>query len=572
MATGSRLSWWRSSASTWLTHRPHRLLVGAIAALTLAAGLVLRLEHLAATEQEEQLRANLRQVCERTATFTAQRVRTFFGGAARDTIEGVGHPTYKRYELARITAAFDAGTNRYPYVDGFVFWSERFTGDLTRQVVFLRSPRSTAAGFRSASGDGLPLGVYATHDTLGPRLFAEAMAHAATSLGWAVTDVEVDGRRYQVVLHLLWEGGTRTRDGVFAVVGLIVDLTRVQAGVFRELFQSDQFDFLRGANALAITVRDEQGRLIQGVEVEDKAPMASTAVDALFFPSEGMERSTHITAATPAWTFVVSAAQRPPPSALRRSLSFGLLVLLMIALSCAVTVERQAMRLSRMQADFIANVTHQLKTPLALIAGAAETLALRRVSTPEKLSEYAEIVQSETERLTELVHSILDMSRVEARPQRLVCQSVDLSALVARTVDEFGKGLSGELTVRTEIPPEAVTILADPFAIEQVVLNLLDNAVRYGRHGNVVTIRVERRGGDAVVRVGDTGLGIHPSDIPHIFEKFYRGRNTRSDRRGFGLGLSIVDAIVRGHGGRIGVTSEVGSGSEFSVILRAAGA
>jgi len=242
-------------------------------------------------------------------------------------------------------------------------------------------------------------------------------------------------------------------------------------------------------------------------------------------------------------------------------------MLLVIALYCAVIVERQAMRLSRMQVDFIANASHQLKTPLALLSGAAETLVLRRLSTPEKLSEYVEIIRSSTERLTALVHDILHVSRVEGRP--LMRQPVDIGALVVRTVEDFGRGLSGDVILRAEIPSRPAVVAAEPRAIEQVVLNLLDNAVKYGQQGNEVTVLVERVGSEVVVRVRDTGIGIDAADLPHIFEKFYRGRTSRPDLPGFGLGLGIVDSIVRGHGGRVTVTSKLGTGSEFLVALRA---
>ncbi|HYU78428.1 MAG TPA: HAMP domain-containing sensor histidine kinase, partial [Vicinamibacterales bacterium] len=231
--------------------------------------------------------------------------------------------------------------------------------------------------------------------------------------------------------------------------------------------------------------------------------------------------------------------------------------------------ERQATRLSRMQADFVANASHQLKTPLSLLSTAVETLTLDRVP-PERQKEYLKILLSQTRRITSLVERILEFSRVEAGPNVYRMEPINLVSLVRAVVDRFRtESQQDKIPITFESSREVVIARADANAIEQAILNLLDNAIKYGDEQNRVTVAIAQSNGYAAISVRDEGFGIHSGDLPHIFGKFYRGRTGGDGRPGFGLGLAVVDSVARAHGGRATVQTASSRGSEFTLLLPA---
>lgn len=240
-----------------------------------------------------------------------------------------------------------------------------------------------------------------------------------------------------------------------------------------------------------------------------------------------------------------------------------------MALVCAVTVDVEALRLSRIQAVFVANVTHELKTPLSVLLGASETIDLGRVhSSPEKLDESLGIVRTEAARLSRFVERILSFSRSEVGLSRHMLETVDVGDLVNGCVASFQTVAGPAVTIRAEVASDVRLLNADRAGLEDVVINLLENAVSYSNGSNEVRVRAESVGLQAVISVQDHGVGIDHADLPHIFDRFYRGHNGGSHHRpGFGLGLAIVQSVVRAHRGVIQVMSEPGSGSEFRVVL-----
>jgi signal transduction histidine kinase len=272
----------------------------------------------------------------------------------------------------------------------------------------------------------------------------------------------------------------------------------------------------------------------------------------------------------PVWTLTVVPVGTSPPAAHSGLwLLAAVVLLLLVAVVCAISVNRRALQLSQLQSDFVANVSHQLRTPLAMLSGAAETLGLERVRSPEKVKEYADIIQAQAQRLSLLVNQILHFHRIELSRQETLRRPVDVGEIVVRATEQF-RGLAGRAAVpiRVEHQQPAPLVRGDPVALEYAVVSLLENAVKYGDgRDNEVTVSAHARDGFAVISVRDRGVGIEPADLPHIFEKFYRGRAIGPVRQGFGLGLAIVRATVLGHGGRIAVRSEPGSGSEFTVWL-----
>ncbi len=168
-----------------------------------------------------------------------------------------------------------------------------------------------------------------------------------------------------------------------------------------------------------------------------------------------------------------------------------------------------------------------------------------------------------------LVERVLQFSRLDADSNAhwMRMKHVNLVAVVQAVVDRFRNDVPYQVPITFESSCESVIVRADASAIEQAMLNLLENAVRYGDDDNEVHVRVEHTNRHVVISVRDRGIGIHSADVPYIFEKFYRGQSGDRGRPGFGLGLSLVQAIARAHGGRATVDTEYKVGSVFTVVL-----
>ncbi|NMC73718.1 MAG: PAS domain-containing protein [Geobacteraceae bacterium] len=231
-------------------------------------------------------------------------------------------------------------------------------------------------------------------------------------------------------------------------------------------------------------------------------------------------------------------------------------------------------RLENVRKDFVANVSHELRTPVSVIKGFAETLLFEgRDLTPEKNLQFITIIHNHAERLANLISDLLALSRMESGVMELEPTSVNLAGTVARTFHLLeGKALAKQVSlVASSSLADTPPVLADPSRLEQVLINLLDNAVKYTPAGGSVTVSATQENDHIRIDVADTGVGIPPQDLPRIFERFYRVDTARSrDMGGTGLGLSIVKHIVQAHGGTISVDSTPGKGSTFSFTMKRA--
>ncbi len=237
----------------------------------------------------------------------------------------------------------------------------------------------------------------------------------------------------------------------------------------------------------------------------------------------------------------------------------------------AVAVLRDATELrrtERLRRELTANVSHELRTPLTSIKGFTETLLDGAMRDEATCRRFLTIIQSEVDRLVKLVDDLLDLSRLESRHVTLDLQPVDVGALAAHTADKLRPlADAGGLTLLVQAPP-GVVAPADRDRLEQVLTNLIDNALKYTPPGGRVEVSVVPRGEEVEVTVSDTGRGIPPEDLPHVFERFYRVDRSRTrGSGGTGLGLAIARHIVEAHGGRISVRSRPGEGTTFTVTL-----
>jgi signal transduction histidine kinase len=404
---------------------------------------------------------------------------------------------------------------------------------------------------------------------LGRAIWNQAIRLYPLKRSFAIVEDQVDGVPYQFMIHFIWEDESRHR--FVTLIGYMVDVARVRRQLFADMFRSSRFALPEAERFdLAISIQDEKGQPVFGDPPPATVPSASVPLDMLF-----MANSLRPWLATEVpigrWQVTVSA---PTPITAGSSgvyWLFGAVVfLIMIGLVCAITLDRQSRRLSAMQSEFVANVSHQLKTPLALLQGAAETLGRARVSSPDKIKEYAGIVHAQADRLSTLVEQAIVFSVVDGKGTGLHFEIVDISGLVRDVVERFRNGVPRDLLLEFDAAPGVPFVKADPLAMEQVVWNLLENAVKYGKEQNSIRVSVAANNGHAVLAVRDKGLGIAPDDLPKIFDRFYRSPRNARQHRGFGLGLAYVQKVVTAHGGHISVNSEAGQGAEFLVHIPAA--
>ncbi|MCB2204065.1 HAMP domain-containing histidine kinase [bacterium] len=226
---------------------------------------------------------------------------------------------------------------------------------------------------------------------------------------------------------------------------------------------------------------------------------------------------------------------------------------------------RKEMELAALKSDFVSNVSHELKTPLALIRMFAETLEMDRVRDEAQRKEYYGIIVQETERLTRLINNILTFSRIEAGKKDYRFASVDIDAVVREVMTMYSfhlehKGFSTSMELETSLP----RVQADEEAVAEALINLLDNAMKYSEDVKEVQVRTGRDGGYIFIEVLDSGIGIAPEHRSRVFEKFYRvSEGLVHTAKGSGLGLSLVQHIMQAHGGSVQVESTPGKGSTF---------
>jgi signal transduction histidine kinase len=523
----------------------------AITATLCAAGLVLFLQHRALSRLQSQTAVILRQISEQTATDIAAELRRMIGGPVFDTLTAVNHPELRAGRLDLVAQQYVQGLRSYPHVDRFLAWQATHDRDDPNGVTFV----GRDGGFRR-------------DPALGRAILDLARAHARGQQIYVAAEAIGPGGRHDVFLRLFWNDARRVE--YFAILGFVIDRAHMREQLFGGLGATRLQDLLTrrgGGVPLQLRVTDDRGEVVYG------SPVAAAAAGRVpfpmaFYPEDEIHSRLSTRVVPRVWNIEVNAL--PVSNAYGALNGYGptvlSVVLMLVALVLTLQAHRRAAELARMQSDFVAHVSHQLKTPLALLSAATETLQMDRVRSPERFAEYLATIHAEAARLSLLVQRVLEFSRVQQR-RNYEFERTDLGALVRETVDAFQHSLSNQhFSFRIIEDGPSPIVMADPAALEQVLVNLLDNAVKYSDTDKTITVRVSSSRRQATVEIVDRGMGISPEEQQHIFERFYRTAGSRQ-RPGFGLGLPLVRELLVAHSGRVEVDSTPSIGSTFRVVL-----
>jgi signal transduction histidine kinase len=311
---------------------------------------------------------------------------------------------------------------------------------------------------------------------------------------------------------------------------------------------------------LAVTVIDDAGNEL--AHMREAVPLATVRTVAMHGPFEGY----HVRV-SPTATANAAISDR----LVRIEVAFiGLLALVLLGATFvgARYILRQ-IELVSAKTSFVSNVTHELKTPIAVIKLAVETIELGRYRGEAERDKYLRTIMRESDRLAQLVDNILDFSRLEAGQRPLHRTPLDMRDVVNGAMDSFKLRLEDAgFQYEVVLPDQAPMVFGDGRALQHCLLNLLDNAVKYSRDRKEVRVAVVSQNGEVSLSVADRGMGIPPEERGRIFEKFARVETGLvHDVKGAGLGLSLVDMLVRAHRGRVEVNSTPGEGSTFTILL-----
>lgn len=350
---------------------------------------------------------------------------------------------------------------------------------------------------------------------------------------------------------------------VIGVAGMIVDVAYFRDHFLPQVIQETlSKSFPDGDHDnIIVTVRDGAGQLVYATQpVQGQDDIVRLPLPFIFKD----------------WRLGIRSRYQTPEQwakryfALNLSLSILMALVLIGGIVLAWRTASREMKLSQMKTDFVSNVSHELRTPLASIRVFGEFLRLGRVKEPDKIRQYGQYIEAESQRLTQLVNNILDFSKIESGQKTYQFEPADIEEIVAETLKAFEVQLKEKGFIITFEAPETPLppIIIDAQALAQAVMNLLDNAVKYSGAAREITVRLALADEHITLSVTDRGIGIPAEEQEKIFERFHRvSTGLVHDVKGSGLGLSIVKHIVEAHGGRVTVNSEVGKGSTFTLHL-----
>lgn len=470
------------------------------------------------------------------------------------------------YELIQRTARAFA---RFPYAESFFSWrlSESEPSDGVAYA-FNRADRRPAWAHASNPVDPFP--VVVLREPTGLQAVIAALRRSAVPANpFIVLEVEIAGVPYQVVAHLLFSA---TGPSLSGLVAFTVNLLWIQQEYFGPLLQ--QVATIGGnQELLSFSISDDEGALV-AITPPSQQPVAHGAqrrFELLFVGSSLVSSLSTPQPTVKKWTVQVTPFQ--DQSSLASGIGRGVLaVLILVSMSSVVALlfterlVRASARLASMESEFVSAVTHDLKTPIALIRLVGDTLGSGRHVAPEKIREYARLLSREASRLSRSIENMLTYTRYDRSRKHQDFVPADPWDLVEEALTPFRLRLERlKFEVSVDVPHDLPPVRADRAGMVQAIENVISNAINYSGHARVLNIVGRLQGQFVRLTITDQGVGIDEEDLAYVLERFFRGKNAK--QRGSGLGLAIAQRVIRHHGGDIALHSALGKGTEVELML-----
>ena len=510
----------------------------------------------------------LRQLSSDTANSLVETVEAYLNRPYFNVLLRVPQARVEPLDLAFIDPVMRSALIESPYVTSFFVWTERGPHG-NKWLTYDQQSMAVPAGDIE--------GRFREDHVFGAKLLPKLRQLVKTRMAIVSFTEVINGRKYYVQGQMRFESPARER--MTSVVGFAVDAERLQSEFIPALLRDRLANVQQpvGFPSLEAAVLAEDGtRIFESDPARsDDMPVDERSFAVIFFDKELTAFAAPYEEQREIWGLRTGYGPQSIPEIVSGSTrpQMALMVVLAVAMALGVFLVAGAaareVRVAELKSNFVASVSHDLKTPLALIQLFAETLELGRVRTPERAQEYYRIINGESKKLTRLIENILDFSRMEAglRPYRM--EPADLGEIVNRVLARMETQFDqGHFIVKTDVTPGLPHVFADEGATEQAIENLLANAIKYSGDAKRIDVTARRAGGHVEVSVTDHGIGISRREQARIFRKFYRvQRELGGGPQGTGLGLAIVDHTMRGHGGFVRVTSEPQQGSTFTLYF-----
>jgi signal transduction histidine kinase len=455
---------------------------------------------------------------------------------------------------------------RYPYAESFFV-----SGDAANSQGFTFFNRTTRApAWMPDRGVSFPFPVVAaTNPAVSRQLMERIDLDAVNGRRYSVFDVRIGRTPYQIVARLRYRDAYRSE--LMAVFGFMANLTWVHSYYFGEV--TAQFARIGDSGVFVTRILDERGHPIVGDRGSNPAgPLSRRSLPVLFFDPLLVAVNPSNQVSPERLMVEISAAQDPGLRAANRAalttlaLASAGAISLIAALSMTLRAAHTSATLAAARSEFVASVTHELKTPIATIQAIGGALTSGRIAGPAVVPRYGQLVTNESRRLARLVDNVLALSRITDVADVYAFDRVSIAEIIDDVLGDFATIITEQqFEVTVAIPPDVPVVRGDRSALRLMLDNLIDNAIKYSTTTRAITVTAAVEPPMVVVSVRDRGVGIRFGELDQVTRRFFRGAGAVGG--GNGLGLAIVQRIVKDHDGVLAIESREGEGTTVRVSL-----